>query len=309
MKLTIDTDSRTLMTEDGDGVRQLDLYSPEAFTALSRHWLRVAWSQRHSYTFSWLGRPMIQLPEDVVRLQEAMYRLQPDVTVETGVAHGGSLVFAASLCRLIGKGRVIGVDVEIRPQNRAAIEAHPMRPLITLVEGSSTARATFEQVSALVRPGEHVLVLLDSNHSYEHVSAELRLYAELVTSGSYLVVQDGIMQDLWDVPGGRAEWIDDNPARAALDFVAGRTDFTLESPPWTFNGSSLTCGRPRHPGVAGVVGRTAVGGGPAPPRRPAGAVGVAACGPGRAGAGPVTTNPACRQCSPDVAANHDRRAW
>jgi cephalosporin hydroxylase len=247
MKLTIDTDSRTLLTEDGATVRTLDLYGPEAFTALSRHWLRVAWSQKHSYTFSWLGRPMVQLPEDVLRLQETIYQLQPDVIVETGVAHGGSLMFYASLCQLIGKGRVIGIDIEIRPHNRAAIEAHPLKPLITLLEGSSTAPRILEQVKAMIRPGERVMVLLDSNHSYEHVSEELRLYAELVTPGSYLVVQDGIMHDLWDVPGGRPEWIHDNPARAAEDFVAARADFSVGPPPWAFNESALRAGLTQWP--------------------------------------------------------------
>jgi cephalosporin hydroxylase len=247
MKLTIDTESRTLLTEDGATVRTLDLYGPEAFAALSRHWLRVAWSQKHSYTFSWLGRPMVQLPEDVLRLQETIYQLQPDVIVETGVAHGGSLMFYASLCQLIGKGRVIGVDIEIRPRNRAAIEAHPLKPFITLLEGSSTAPRVLAQVKAMIRPGERVMVLLDSNHSYEHVSEELRLYAELVTPGSYLVVQDGIMQDLWDVPGGRPDWIHDNPARAARDFVAEREEFTLEAPPWAFNESALRAGLTHWP--------------------------------------------------------------
>jgi cephalosporin hydroxylase len=247
MKLTIDTDSRTLMTEDGATIQKLDLYGPEAFAALSRHWLRVAWSQKHSYTFSWLGRPMIQLPEDVLRLQEVIYQLQPDVIVETGVAHGGSLVFYASLCQLMGKGRVIGVDIEIRPHNRAAIEAHPLRPFITLIEGSSTAPEILDQVKAMIRPGERVMVLLDSNHSYGHVSEELRLYAELVTPGSYLVVQDGIMRDLSDVPGGRPDWTHDNPARAATDFAARRADFILEPPPWAFNESALQAGLTHWP--------------------------------------------------------------
>jgi cephalosporin hydroxylase len=190
---------------------------------------------------------MIQLPEDVLRLQEVIFQLQPDVIVETGVAHGGSLVFYASLCQLIGKGRVIGVDIEIRPHNRAAIEAHPLRPFITLIEGSSTAPPILDQVKAMIRPGERVMVLLDSNHSYGHVSDELRLYAELVTPGSYMVVQDGIMYDLWDVPGGRPDWTHDNPARAARDFAAGRADFTLEPPPWAFNESALTAGLTHWP--------------------------------------------------------------
>ena len=247
MTLTIDTDSRTLVIDDGGLVRTLDLYGPEAMAVLSRQWLRVAWSQRYSYTFSWLGRPLIQLPEDVLRLQEVIYHLRPDVIVETGVAHGGSLVFHASLCQLIGQGRVIGIDIEIRPHNRAAIEAHPLRSLITLIEGSSTAPRIVDQVKALIHPGERVLVLLDSNHSYDHVSEELRRYADLVTPGSYLVVQDGIMHDLGDVPGGRREWLHDNPARAATDFAAGRADFTVEPPPWAFNESALQEGLTHWP--------------------------------------------------------------
>ncbi len=247
MKLTIDTESRTLVTEDGATVRTLDLYSAEAFAVLSRHWLRVAWAQKYSYTFSWLGRPMIQLPEDVLRMQEVVYRLQPDVIVETGIAHGGSLVFYASLCALIGKGRVIGVDIEIRPHNRAAIEAHELKPYITLIEGSSTDPGVRDQVKALIAPGERVMVLLDSNHTYEHVSAELRLYADLVTPGSYLVVQDGIMYDLWDVPGGQPDWAHDNPTRAATEFAVGRPDFIQESPAWVFNESPLREGLTHWP--------------------------------------------------------------
>lgn len=239
MKLTIDTDGRTLEIDDRARGRRLDLYSREAFELLSREWLRVAWSQKYSYTFTWLGRPIIQLPEDMLRMQEVVYRLRPDVIVETGIAHGGSLVFYASLCRLMGAGRVVGVDVEIRPHNRAAIEAHPLAGSITLIEGSSTAADTLERVKATIGPGERVMVLLDSNHSYAHVAAELRAYAGLVSPGSYLVVQDGIMQDLSDVPGGDPAWEQDNPARAAQDFVAAHPEFTIEPPTWAFDESRL----------------------------------------------------------------------
>src|SRR6266480_2325826 len=116
--------------------------SPEAFAIVSRAWLRLGWDVKYVYSFTWLGRPIIQLPEDMIRIQEVIYRLRPDVIVETGVAHGGSLIFYASLCHLIGKGRVIGVDIDIRSHNRAAIEAHPLSSLITLVEGDSVAPAT-----------------------------------------------------------------------------------------------------------------------------------------------------------------------
>ncbi len=128
MRLIIDSDARTLTHEKDRESIEMPLYSTRAFELLSAEWVRVGWNQKYTYTFSWLGRPIIQLPSDLLRLQEVIFRLQPDVIVETGVAHGGSLVFHASLCSLIGRGRVIGIDVEIRPHNRAAIEAHPLKP-------------------------------------------------------------------------------------------------------------------------------------------------------------------------------------
>src|SRR5215471_1972585 len=137
MKLIIDTVAKTLIREDGAERSEFSLYSREAFELISHQWLKVGWNQKYTYTFSWLGRPIIQLPDDMVRLQEVIYRLKPDVLVETGVAHGGSLVFYASLFQSMGRGRVIGVDIEIRPHNRAAIEAHELSHLITLVEGNS----------------------------------------------------------------------------------------------------------------------------------------------------------------------------
>src|SRR5882757_7153267 len=135
MKLLVDTDAKTILVEDGHGATTFPLYSKEAFELLSRQWVNVGWDQKYPYTFSWLGRPIIQLPEDIIRIQEVIYRLKPDVIIETGVAHGGSLILYASLCQAMGKGRVIGVDVEIRPHNRAAIETHELARWIDLIEG------------------------------------------------------------------------------------------------------------------------------------------------------------------------------
>ena len=120
MKVQIDTEDRCLVVDDGGDVRRISLYSPESFAILSRLWVKVGWDQKYSYGFTWMGRPIIQLPEDIVRVQEALYRVRPDVVIETGVAHGGSLIFYASLFKAMGKGRVIGVDIEIRPKNRSA---------------------------------------------------------------------------------------------------------------------------------------------------------------------------------------------
>ncbi len=139
MRLTINTDARTLTVADGAGEQSLPLYGREAFERLSREWVRVGWALKYSYQFAWLGRPIIQMPEDMVRTQEAVFGVRPDVIVETGVAHGGSLVFYASLCQLLGRGRVVGVDVTIRPENRRAVEAHALAHRITLVEGDSVA--------------------------------------------------------------------------------------------------------------------------------------------------------------------------
>lgn len=249
MRLTIDTAARTLTQEAGQASRTLDLYSREAFELISRQWLRVGWAVKHPYTFTWQGRPIIQLPEDLVRTQEVIHSLQPDVIIETGVAHGGSLVFYASLLRLQGRGRVIGIDIDIRPHNRAAIETHPLAPAITLVQGSSTSREVVEQVHRLVRPGEKVLVFLDSNHSKGHVLSELEAYHDLVSPGSYIVATDGIMEDLYDVPRGAPSWSADNPSAAAREFVSGRPDFAIEAPKWAFNESPLGAGVTHWPGA------------------------------------------------------------
>ncbi|MCY7305468.1 MAG: cephalosporin hydroxylase family protein [Rhodoferax sp.] len=249
MQLTLDTDARTLTLTQAGQTRTLPLYSKAAFEALSRQWVRVGWNQKYQYTFSWMGRPVIQLPEDMLRMQEVICDLQPDVIVETGVAHGGSLVFYASLCKALGKGRVIGIDIEIRPHNRSAIEAHPMAGLITLVEGSSTALATLQQVRALVAPGQTCLVILDSDHSYAHVLAELQAYASLVSVGSYIVATDGIMLDLADVPRGSADWATDNPTFAARDFAAAHPEFRIEQPRWPFCESELDANITHWPGA------------------------------------------------------------
>lgn len=240
MRLTIDTDTRTLIRETPGSRIELPLDSPEAFALLSEQWVTVGWGQRYSYGFTWLGRPLIQLPEDMLRIQEVIYRVAPDVIVETGIAHGGSLVFYASLCKALGRGCVIGVDVDIRPHNRAALEEHQLAPLITLIEGSSTDPDVVAEVRRHVGEGDRVLVVLDSDHSREHVLAELEAYGSLVTPGSYIVATDGVMADVAHVPGGRPEWLSDNPQEAARLFAARNPTFVLEEPEPLFNESAVT---------------------------------------------------------------------
>lgn len=249
MKITIDTEKQIITEIKGDAMREINLYTDEAFGILSRIWVKVGWNQKHIYTFTWLGRPIIQLPEDVMRIQEVIYRLKPDVIIETGVAHGGSLILWASLCKAMDKGRVVGVDIAIRPHNRKAIEAHELFPWITLIEGSSTDENIVRQVKSKLSPNDVVLVILDSNHTKKHVLAELDAFCEMVTPGSYIVATDGIMQDLYDVPRGKPEWVDDNPAEAAVEFAESHPNFVIEQPIWDFNESELDKNITHWPGA------------------------------------------------------------
>ena len=238
--IEIDEEGGTVTVVGPDGSRtSLPMDSAEAFEAVSRAWLRCGWDAKHVYSFTWMGRPIIQLPEDMVRLQEVIHAVKPDLLIETGVAHGGSLVFYASLFAAMGKGRVVGVDIEIRPHNRTAIEAHPLSRLVTLIEGSSIDPATVARVRAQVRAEDKVMVVLDSNHTRDHVLAELDAYAPQVSVGSYIVACDGIMRDLRGAPRTKPDWQWNNPTQAARDFVARHSDFAIEPPPFAFNEGSV----------------------------------------------------------------------
>ena len=214
--------------------------SPEAFAIISDVWLRSGWDAKYVYSFTWMGRPIIQLPDDMIRLQEVIYAVKPDVIIETGVAHGGSLVFYASLCKAMSKGRVVGIDIEIRPHNRQAIEAHELASFITLIEGSSTDPRVVQNVNALVGVEEKTLVLLDSNHTKEHVLGELQAYAPLVSKNSYIVAMDGIMEKVAGAPRTQPDWTWNNPRQAALEFVKENPNFVIEEPAFKFNEGDVT---------------------------------------------------------------------
>lgn len=243
MKIEIDTDA-AMLTLDG---ASHDLFSKEAFDVVADLWVKTGWVRKYSYGFSWLGRPIIQLPDDMLRIQEAIWQVQPDVIVETGIAHGGSLIFYASLMEMIGKGRVIGLDIDIRAHNRAAIEAHPMFKRITMIEGSSTAPETVAAVSRHIGPNDTVMLILDSNHSRDHVAAELAAYADLVTPGSYILSQDGVMKLVAGSPRAPADWATDNPITAVEAFLAARDDFELSHPPRPFDETLETPECSHHP--------------------------------------------------------------
>lgn len=225
---------------DGGSEQRWELYSQAAFEAISREWVRVGWSLKYYNNFSWFGHAVLQLPEDLVRLQEVVYRVRPDVMIETGVFGGGSLMFHATLCQALGKGRVIGIDKHIGASQRESIEGHLLGSRISLVEGDSVSPAVVDRVRQMIEPGESVLVILDSAHTKAHVARELECYSRFVTPGSYIVATDGIMRELADVPGGRPEWVSDNPAAAATEFAARHPEFRQQQPAWPIREGELT---------------------------------------------------------------------
>ena len=211
-----------------EGTRTVDLYSEEGLALVSDLWLKLSAEYKIMYEPTWLGRPIIQLPHDILQMQELIWRVKPDLIIETGVAHGGSLILSASILELLGKGRVLGVDIDIRAHNRVAIEAHPLNHRIDLLQGSSIDPAVVADVSARAANAGTVMVVLDSNHSAAHVAAELAAYAPLVDEGSYLVVMDGAQGQVFDIPRGKAAWKDDNPLAALEAFVAGTDEFVVD---------------------------------------------------------------------------------
>lgn len=213
---------------------------------LSRRWIDVASRHRYTYLFKALGRPIIQLPQDMVALSELIWTVKPDLVIETGVAHGGSLIHTASQLALLDyceaaeasipimpgstRRKVIGIDIDIREHNRSAIEAHPLAHLITLVEGSSIDPEVRRKVRSLITEQDKVMVLLDSNHTHEHVLAELEIYAPLVTVGSYVVVYDTVVEYMPPDSFPDRPWgLGDNPLTAARVFLENHAQFEVDS--------------------------------------------------------------------------------
>jgi cephalosporin hydroxylase len=186
---------------------------------------------QYSYNFSWMGRPIIQYPQDMIAMQEIIWSVKPDLIIETGIAHGGSLIYYASLLELIGKGEVLGIDIDIREHNRKEIEGHPMYKRIKMIQGSSIDDAIVNQVKEFAKGKPVVLVCLDSNHTHEHVLGELNSYSPLVTHGSYIVTFDTIVEDL---PDGyfsqKRPWgISNNPRTAVSEFLQANKNFEVDA--------------------------------------------------------------------------------
>lgn len=199
--------------------------------ALTEKWFLESCKYKYSYHFSWLGRPIIQFPQDVVAIQELIWRIKPDLIIETGIAHGGSLILSASILELIGgTGEVLGIDVDIRQHNRVEIEAHPMKKRISMIEGSSIDQSVAEQVKKVTVGKERVMVILDSNHTHEHVLKELELYSPLVTKDSYLLIFDTIIEEMPEGSFPDRPWSKtDNPKTAVREFMKSNDRFETDT--------------------------------------------------------------------------------
>ncbi len=197
---------------------------------MAMDFIRDSAQYKYTYHFNWMGVPIIQLPQDIMAMQEIIWNLKPDLVIETGVAHGGSLIFYASMLELVGgNGQVLGIDIDIRAHNRQVIEAHPMAKRIMLMEGSSVAPQVISQVKDAAKGKSCILVALDSNHTHEHVLQELYAYSEFVTPGSYLVVFDTAIEDM--PPGffGDRPWDrGDNPKTAVFEFLKNNNRFDID---------------------------------------------------------------------------------
>lgn len=204
------------------------------FRERSRQWLEESMRKHYVYNFSWMGRPIIQNPIDIMAMQEIIWQVKPDLIIETGIAHGGSIIFSASMLELIaasggGEGEVLGLDIDIRAHNRQAIEAHPMARRITMIEGSSIDPGVVAQVRARAAGKQRVLVCLDSNHTHAHVLAELEAYAPLVSVGSYCVVFDSFVEDMpADLFPDRPWRPGDNPKTAVWVYLKSHPEFELD---------------------------------------------------------------------------------
>jgi len=241
--MNIDELNNQIIQDDGTTI---NLYSPEGFKIISDFWIKIGWDQKYLYGFTWMGRPIIQNPDDMIRMQELIYSIKPDLVIETGIAHGGSLIYYASILHAIGHGCVVGVDIEIRPHNRKAIEDHELFHLIHLIEGSSTDISIINQVEAYTGEDNKIIVILDSAHDYEHVLNELNLYSKFVSKGSYIVVTDGSQAYLNDTPRAKKDysgyvetWEHNNPKKAAEDFVLKNLEFTIVEPEFPFNEGNI----------------------------------------------------------------------
>ncbi len=231
---------------DNEVKERIASYADEdAMQEAARTFLQASTMPKYSYNFAWMGRPIIQYPQDIVAMQELIWQIKPDLIIETGIAHGGSLIFSASMLALLdmceameqgtsfdpaqSKRKVLGVDIDIRPHNRIAIEAHPMMSRIEMIEGSSLSEEIVAKVHAIAKEHKVILVCLDSNHTHDHVLAELQLYADLTSVGSYCVVFDTLIEDMPADAYPDRPWGPGNSPKSALyQFLESNPDFEID---------------------------------------------------------------------------------
>lgn len=182
----------------------------------------------YPYNFSWMGRPIIQFPQDMIAMQELIWEIKPDLIIETGIAHGGSLIYYASIMELIGKGEILGIDIDIREHNKKEIEAHPMFKRISMIQGSSIDQNIIERVKEKAKDKKTIMVSLDSNHTHDHVLEELKLYSPFVTIGSYCIVYDTIIEDMPAKMYDRPWDVGNNPKTAVWEFLKTNSDFEID---------------------------------------------------------------------------------
>mgnify|MGYP006084470577 FL=1 len=195
---------------------------------MTRSWFDLAFKHQYSYHFTWLGRPIIQFPQDMIALQEIIWDVKPDIIIETGIAHGGSLIFSASMLQLIGRGKVIGIDIDIRKHNKDEIKKHPLYKRIKMIEGSSVDPKIIKKVFSAVKDKKKIMVFLDSNHTHEHVLKELEAYSSLVKKGSYIIVFDTMVEDMPKNSFPNRPWSKkNNPKTAVREFLKKNKRFKV----------------------------------------------------------------------------------
>lgn len=208
-----------------------DQGNDEQLVTQSIDWLNSVGKYKYAYNFSWLGRPIIQFPQDMVAIQEIIWDTKPDLVIETGIAHGGSLIFTASILELIGgSGEVLGIDLDIREHNKKEIESHALFNRIQMVEGSSIDEKTTDLVYNIAKSKSRVIVILDSNHTHDHVLKELELYSSLVKKGGYIIVMDTAIEDaplnsFPDRPWSKGN----NPKTAVWEFLKSNKRFQIDA--------------------------------------------------------------------------------
>lgn len=222
-------------TEKFDREKKFNLAQQSNKLEIGLNFIQDTLDTKYTYNFSWLGRPIIQYPQDMIALQEIIWEVKPDIIIETGIAHGGSLIFSASMltlleaCGEIENGQVLGIDIDIREHNKKAIEAHPLSKKITMLQGSSIDKEMIAKVQEFTQKGKRILVILDSNHTHEHVLAELRAYASLVSLESYCIVFDTIIEDMPEDSFPNRPWNKgDNPKTAVREFLKESSDFVID---------------------------------------------------------------------------------